>query len=345
MKTTKKLSGYAFRFSLFLAVLPFVAGGPAVAKEKAVTFSKQAADIMIRKPALYPETIEAGATAGHFLLSSFREGAIYDVDLLGNTQILVKDERLRSVLGIYADKKHNRLYATNSDIGASVKSKPDEKSHIAGLGIYDLRKGTLLKYVDIAHLLPGSPHLLNGITGDGEGNIYITDSFSPVIYKVDAEGKPSVFLQSEKFVGEGINLNGIQYHPDGYLLVIKKSSGVLYRVPVDHPEAFAPVKLGNTYIGGDGVTLIGKDTVLLVANQAAGVSSNSAFVLKTTDNWKTATQQGVYHLGDVYPTTGIVQDDSVYVLHSRLNRLIRSARAEQNQLQEDAVISRIGRIE
>src|SRR5688572_28549228 len=99
---------------------------------------------------------------------------------------------------------------------------------LAGVGIYDLKTGKPLSYVDLGPLAEG-PHLMNGIALDPSGNAYITDSFSPVIYKVTAEGSASIFLRDERFAGKAINLNGVVVHPDGYLLVIKKSDGALFK--------------------------------------------------------------------------------------------------------------------
>jgi hypothetical protein len=50
----------------------------------------------------------------------------------------------------------------------------------------------------------------NDLTFDTAGNIYITDSFSPVIYKVDTDYKVSILIQDPAFAGEGFNLNRIE---------------------------------------------------------------------------------------------------------------------------------------
>ena len=93
---------------------------------------------------------------------------------------------------------------------------------------------------------------MNGITVDGAGNAYVTDSFSPVIYKIDPAGVATVFLTDDQFTGAGINLNGIVYHPKGFLLAVKKNSGALYRIPLDDPRRFARVDVAATFVGGTG---------------------------------------------------------------------------------------------
>jgi hypothetical protein len=64
---------------------------------------------------LYPETIEADQQTGKFLVSSPREGAVYEVGLDGAPKILVRGDRLTSILGIAIDRRSNRLLVTNSD--------------------------------------------------------------------------------------------------------------------------------------------------------------------------------------------------------------------------------------
>ena len=134
-----------------------------------------------------------------------------------------------------------------ADCGPSIRTsapasnpQPSGPKALAAVGIYDLSSGKALDYVDLAPLAP-APHLLNGITVDAAGNAYVTDSFSPNIYKIDAEGRPSLFVHDERFVGAGINLNGIVAHPDGFLLVIKKSDGGLFR----HPASPARTGVGG----------------------------------------------------------------------------------------------------
>lgn len=53
----------------------------------------------------------------------------------------------------------------------------------------------------------------------------MTDSFAHAIYKISADGKPSVFSRSGKFKTEGIGLNGIVYHPAGFVLVSNSNTG------------------------------------------------------------------------------------------------------------------------
>jgi hypothetical protein len=249
---------------------------------------------------------------------------------------------LCSVLGIAVDAPRDRLWAVSSDLGASVKPSSAGPKHTAAVGLYQLSSGKPLAFVDLAPLSAG-PHLLNGLALDGAGNAYVTDSFSPTIYKVDAAGAASIFLQSAQFEGDGINLNGLVVHPDGYLLVVKKSDGALFKVPLDRPSAFTRVQLERPLLAGDGLVLVGKRTLLVIANQTPSAKSNAAISITSSDGWSNARTSATLPLGNVYPTTAVRRDDRLYVVHSELNQLIQAPAEQKATFQARAVIEEIGR--
>jgi hypothetical protein len=300
--------------------------------------------LAISQPALYPETLEVDQRTGKFLVSSIREGAVYEVGLDAVPRPLIQDPKLTSVLGIAVDQRSNRLLATNSDLGASVKRSARGIKKEAGVGAYDLTTGEALFYADLSAFLPAGDHLINGIAVDADGNAYVTDSFSPVIYKVDQDGGASVFLQSETFAGPGINLNGIAYHPSGYLLVIKKSTGELFHIPLHDPQSFRRVGISRKLTGGDGLLLVGKDQMLVVANQTPDTVSNAIFVLRSEDGWKTGKVLESRPLGDVYPTTCASLNGNVYVLSSHLNEWLAATEPMRAAIEQQGRLAEIRQI-
>lgn len=306
-----------------------------------IEFASAQKTIEIQRPALYPETILTNLKTGRFLVGSFREGAVYEVQDDGSVRLLVNDKRLSSVLGMAIDYDRQRLYAVNSDIGASIRPHSGGPKDLAALAVYDLISGKEINYIDLGALEGDSPHLGNGITLDSAGNVYVTDSFAPVIYKVTPDGQATVFLKSGQFSGDGINLNGITYHPDEFLLAVKKSDGTIFKIPLENPAKFTKV-ISPEYVGGDGLTLIDKDKLLLVANQVPNKAENAAFIVKSNDGWKTARTTGRHELGDVYPTTGTIKDKNIFVVHSGLNKLMAAKPADQQKMRARAIIEKIG---
>ena len=293
--------------------------------------------ITIEGPGLYPETVEVNPLNGRFLVGSLREGAVYEVAPDGASRRFIEDDWLTAVLGIAVDARTNRLLVTTSDLGNGVRRSAKGPRKEAGLAIYDLATGRLLRHVDLSQLVPGRDHLMNGVTVDDDGNAYVTDSFSPAIYKVDPAGAATVFLQDAEFDAKGINLNGAVFHQGGYLLVVMKSSGALYRVPLSDPRRFSKVALvgspaASGFIGGDGLLLTGPDRLVLVANQTPGGASNAAFVLETADGWASARVVESIPLGNVYPTSCAARDGKLYALTSHLNEWLATTDATRDSV-------------
>ncbi len=301
-------------------------------------------NVKTENKSVYPETLLYDPDSKSFYVGSVRFGSVYRIDEEGNYQQLIQDQSLHSVLGIEVDFKRDRLLVTNSDLGVAVGSPFDGNLKVAGLGIYRLSTGERIAYVNLAELTHSKGNFANGIALDEDGNAYITDSIAPVIYKVDTNNVGSVFLSSPEFNGDGFNLNGIQYHPDGYLIAIKKSTGSLYKIPLDEPKEFSKISIGEQFIGGDGLIYIDTDELVVIANETGTTSSNAAYLLKGTNNWNKAKLVESISLGDVYPTTGTVKDRKIHVIHSNLKVLRGSAEKEREALGLIPIIREIGHI-
>ena len=290
-----------------------------LADNRKVQLERSESALSLAQPALYPETMELNPLTQQFLVGSVREGAVFQVAADGSLYKLVDDPRLISVLGIAADARSKRLWVTSSDLGASVKHGPEGPKKHAAVGVYDLTSGGAVHWVDLTALAPDTEHLINGITLDHDGNAYVTDSFAAAIYKIDAQGRASLLLQHETFRGAGVNLNGIVYHPDGYLLTVMKSTGKLYRVPLSDPGKLSAVAIPSSFAGGDGLWLASPERLVLVANKTPTASANAAYVLHTDSSWQRADLDGSLPLGDVYPTTCAAQGGKLYALSARLD--------------------------
>ena len=270
---------------------------------------------------LFPEGVEFNANTEEFLLSSITEGTIFTTTEDGSISPFAEDERLVSSIGIEIDVERNRLLVANGDVGLSVNSSPETENQLAALGIFDLSTGEPIDYVDLGSLRPGEPHFANDIAVDDEGNVFITDSFSPIIYQVDPEGTPSILLEDEQFAGEGFNLNGIVVHPDNFLIVADSNDGLLFRVPLDNPEQFTQIEIDQTLINADGLLLADEDELIVVTNSINN-QPNQVFSLQSNDNFESAEIVEQFNLGDDgFITTATIQDEEILVLQSQLNVL------------------------
>jgi hypothetical protein len=133
------------------------------------------------------------------------------------------------------------------------------------------------------------------VTVDAEGNAYVTNSFSPIIYKVDMDGNAEVFARDDRFTAPNIGLNGIEFNPAGYLIASVTGAQKLYKIPLDDPANVTEVALSEPF-GADGVAL-GPDGVLF-AVATLGDGSQEVIAVISDDDWASA------QIAARTPTTG-----------------------------------------
>jgi sugar lactone lactonase YvrE len=268
-----------------VAVLAFAA--PAFAQDAA-----PALQVVIDAQGIQPEGVEYDAAAGRFLFGSLAEGTIRQVTDDGMVSTFVEDPDLTSTVGIHIDQTNHRLLVSNSD--ASVFSDQAAVGK-AWLMAYDLDSAERLFAVDLAAVASTGRNFANDVTVDAEGNAYVTNSFSPIIYKVDLEGNASVFAQDDRFTAPNIGLNGIDFNPDGYLLASVTGAQKLYKIPLTDPANITEVALDEPF-GADGIAL-GPDGVLFaVATFPDGAQDVIAVI--SDDDWASA------QIAARTPTTG-----------------------------------------
>lgn len=276
-----------------------------------------AQDIAFSSNNSYPESVTYSAGQDAFLLGSVTQGLVAKVDKAGVYTPFISDDRLVSTVGLLVDDASNTLWVTNSDPGAGARTAAGTQGTLAAIATYNATTGAPKAYYDLGSLSAGS-HFANDIALDDAGNAYVTDSFAPVIYKIDTGGKASIFAQSPLFLaGEGFNLNGIAWHQDGYLLVSKYNSGELFRVSTTDPTDIQAVKLPEALVGADGIHLLDGAHLLVAQNLAA----NRTVELTSSDGWQSATIIRDVASELSMPTAAVSVGDDIYVLNSRLDTL------------------------
>lgn len=258
--------------------------------------------ITVPQAGLSPEGIQYDETGKRFLVSSRTQGRIGAVKDDSTYTQFADDPRLVSTIGLNLDVDRQRLLAAVSDIGVNTtRSTPATLRQLAALAIFNSSTGALQSFINLGALRPGMPHFANDIAVDAQGNAYVTDSQSPIIYKVDLQGNATVFLENAQLSGgTGFGLNGIVYHPNGYLLVAKSNDGTLFKVPVSAPTSFSRVATPTnlSLVGADGLLLLDNQTLLLVAG-----SQGTVYRLTSPDNWANTSSNGQFATGAVSPTT------------------------------------------
>jgi len=273
-----------------------------------------AAGIEFKAPTQYPEGIAYSEKTNEFFVSSMRHGTV-GVVKDGKYKAFAKDGQLISSVGLHADPERGRLLVCVSDPGVSEKTSPKTQKKLARLMAFDLKTGKRKSSVDLNTVGPEGEHFCNDIAIDADGNAYVTDSFSPVIYKVDPAFKASVFLKDDKFKGQGFGLNGIVHHKDGFLIVAKSDDGTLWKVNEKGAPAAEAIKT-DKLVNADGLVLSPTGDLIVIQNE-----NHQATRLKSTDGWKTAKADKPAALDAAFPTTAVYAGDKLYVDLSHLNEL------------------------
>ena len=210
--------------------------------------------------AVFPEGVAFDQRTGTVYVSSTTNGTIFSGD--------VKSEVLTPFLAPNTD---GRTTAT----GLAVDD--ESRLYVAGGGtgqvfVYD-RTGALL-----ARLATGSsPTFINDIAIARGDTAYVTDSQSPVIYRVYENSAGEFTLErwleltgtAFQYVA-GFNANGIEVTPNGrYLIVVQSNTGKLFRIEIATREVTEIDLGGQTVPGGDGILLQG--STLYVLQNALGL--------------------------------------------------------------------------
>ncbi|MCC9167803.1 hypothetical protein [Pontibacter harenae] len=289
--------------------------------------------ITFTQPGLYPEGVSHDAIFQRFLVSSVSTSTIGTVNYEGNYTPYITDERLVSAIGLQVDEVRKRVLVAGADPGNTPNSSPATAGQMAVLGIYDLETGDPLHFADLGALRSGMPHFANDITLDKYGNAYVTDSFSPIIYKVDPQGNASVFYENEDFStpAGAFGFNGIAYHPAGFLIVAFSMENELYKIPLNNPAAISKVQLDAPLESPDGLLMSQNGEQLIVVNNAGGQPSGRVLSFISANKWETGMLNESFQTGAVFPTTATGYGASAFVLYAHLNELFQNVQPPRQE--------------
>ncbi|KAH9320406.1 hypothetical protein KI387_044506, partial [Taxus chinensis] len=164
-------------------------------------------------------------------LVSFLEGGLGEIVETGKEETLVKDPDYagNASLGFRIDPPRNRIVVAVVDAHGYKYS---------ALAAYDMATWQRLFLTQLGDAV--IPSLANDVAVDVDGNAYVTDSVGNRIWKVGPGGAPLAVFSSPVFSSvppkvpfTTVGLNGIVYHPGGYLLVVHTWAGVLFKVSLD----------------------------------------------------------------------------------------------------------------
>lgn len=257
--------------------------------------------------AVYPEGIAYDPTGNAFYVGSASDGTIFRGDLeTGEVTTLIPGEGREpfTTLGMKVDAE-NRLWVAGGSSGQVF--------------VYDIETAEQTSAVTTPG--EGSP-LLNDLAVSASGDVYVTDSYRPVLFRIAAGAETAepwldftgtVFEYQE----EGPNANGVALTPDDrYLLVVQMNTGQLYRVDTESKEVSEVDLGGETLAGGDGLVLDGRTLYTVIQ------TGNQIVVLELTEDFSSGTVTSrIEDESLAYPATAVKVGDRLLVVNAQFDKM------------------------
>lgn len=214
-------------------------------------------------PDIFPEGVAARGDT--FYVGSTTDGTVYRGDVDGGAAtpfLLAGQDGRTSAVGMKVDGR--TLLVAGGATGRVFA--------------YDTRTGELTGTWTVADPTdPANPTFLNDLIVTRRGDVYVTDSRRPVLYRIDRDERRTdgvaaleVFLSfagTPVQYGPGFNIGGIAASPDGRTLLLSQSNArALFRVSL-RDRSVTAVDLGGEPVGGDGLVLVGRDTLYAIERQ------------------------------------------------------------------------------
>jgi sugar lactone lactonase YvrE len=227
-----------------------------------------------------PEGVAVDKRTGTFFVSRTGTGAIFRGTLDDPTRTLaqfiagVSTTRSASPLATGLKVRGGKLYVAGATTGE--------------IRVYDAATGALLGTIPTRATGDTAPTFINDLDVTGDGDIFATDSFRQVIYRVDGDtGALSTIDLTGKiaFVPTGangqpaFNLNGIVARGDDELIVVNSTARKLFRIRLDDdddgdddrgaPDVEEITLRGGSITGGDGLLIDRGRLIVVQGNPAA----------------------------------------------------------------------------
>lgn len=285
-------------------------------------------------PEVIPESVAYDQAGDRFFIGSIHKAKIMARDKTGAVREFSSlADGLWSVSGLKVDQKRGVLWACTNAFPQMKGFDPKDDGR-SGIFKYSLKTGKLLK----KYLLDdrNEKHALGDLTLDSRGNVYASDSSSPVIYRI-AESKDTLelFLRSEDFT----SLQGMAITPDQKTLFVADYSKGIFRINLQSKE-FIQLNPGEniTLLGIDGLYYFGGK---LIAIQN-GVNPQRVIEFTVNSHNSSISAQRTLESGNsrfMEPTLGVVVGEELYyVANSQWPLVNEKAELETERLKQPVIL-------
>lgn len=258
---------------------------------------------------VYPEGVAVDASTGDRYVGSSKEGHLYRLTAGAAEATMFQhggSPGRQAAFGLDVDDRR-RLWVAGGPTGT--------------VAVVDLASATTRAVLKV----PAGPQsFVNDLVVSGS-QVFATDSFRPIIYRVPDTSAASPVLEPwldlaaspVRYRPNEVNLNGIVASPDGrWLLAVQLATGQLWRIDT-RTRAVAEVALeGGPLPHGDGLVLRGATDLFVVRNEEREV----VHVMLSTDGARGRVVQRLTDPRLRYPTTAALVPEGLVVVNGQLDR-------------------------
>ncbi len=264
-RTRTALAGLA---ALALTVALPVGPTPAAANDEQVGHKPRAATVFTLDPSIpgnNPEGVAWDPGSQSFFVGIVATGTIYRATLRDTTlrPFITPDTAAPADSAVGMKVSRGKLYVAGGPTGS--------------IYVYEIKTGALL-----ARFETGPGGFLNDLVVTRQGDVYVTDSFRPMLWhltpamvKAGSGAPESIDVGPEiAYTAGRFNLNGIVARRGGReLIVVNSFSKSLFRIDIDRtdPAARTITRIDAPELGGDGL-LIDRGQLLVVTGNPAAVT-------------------------------------------------------------------------
>lgn len=273
-------------------------------------------EYILQSPMSVPEGVAFDSKTGRFFATGLLSGAVTAVDAATGEErpFYMPTGQPQQLSGVKVDEVRRRLWVCASEI----------QRMWGGLLVFDVDTGAQLGSFELSRA-----GICNDVALDAAGVAYVTDSFQPVIYRVDLQaGSVGEFVRDPQMAAPqgAMGLNGIVVTPDdrfvigGFstpskLFIVPRAGGEVREISLSGDPFAVPGDF--QFAGADGIVFVG-DALYVINNggvqqvtftaedYAAGVVKNRAV---REPGLSTATVAG----GELY----VIKSEVVRMMHLR----------------------------
>lgn len=280
--------------------------------EQNETHEKSNIAFQIDKKGFHPEGIDYDEESERFYITDIHQGLIVSFSKDGNEKEIVSnvfEQGFWGLFGIKTDKIDNSIvWVTSSAVPEFKHYQESDKGRSVLLKI-SKKTGKVLRSYEVSG---GQPHLFGDLLVTDNGDVYVTDSIQPHIYKLNRTTNTFDLFISNDLVW---NLQGIAISKDNSHLIISDYILGLLRVNIDSKKITMLLgDINHKTRGSDGIYLI-DERLFLIQNGTSPVRVSYL----TLNNDGSATNKEV-HIVDqnvnemTDPTLGVVIDSEFYFI-------------------------------